>query len=185
MSPPPKHCPLWLFYTPVVCLSQLRNYQCYIDINWTAYFSGFHYSFSNILFLIPGSLQDPALQLWLLGLLSAMEFSRRSLPLKILATLTVTACSVIFENTCYTLLKTFSYFDVFVCVHMCTNACAHSVTHMWRSEGHWQELFFSLHHVHAGDCTQVIRLGSKCFPSQASSPALEWLLSCADLMFSS
>lgn len=49
-TPPPKHCPLWLFYTPVVCLSQLRSHQYYIDINWIAYFSGFHYSFSNILF---------------------------------------------------------------------------------------------------------------------------------------
>lgn len=50
VSLPPKHCPLWLFYIPVLCLLQLRSYQCYIDINWIAYFSGFHYSFSNILF---------------------------------------------------------------------------------------------------------------------------------------
>lgn len=135
-SSPPKHCPLWLFYTPVVCLSQLRNHQCYTDINWISYFSGFHYSFSNILFLIPGSLQNPALQLWLLGLLSAVEFSRCSLPLKILATVTA---QLFWRTPVIHFLKhlvTFMY--LCVCVHMCTNACAH----MWRSEGHWQELFF-------------------------------------------
>lgn len=60
---------------------------------------------------------------------------------------------------------------MYLCVRMCTNASAHVVTYMWRSEAHRQELFFPLHHVHPGDCIQAIRLGSKRFPSQASSPA--------------